>query len=479
MNAGRTVWRKIPVLLLIVATLAGGRARAQVRLGILGGLHSSNILEHNSLPGWDTAVKRYLGTRSGFQLGFILEVPLGHTGFYFQPALTFITKGRQYQRNNDSVTSLWTDTIYNKSAISLSYVEIPLNLTYKFALTRSGHNSIFVSAGPYVSFINSGTLTTQSLTTSPQESFNSESDPVMVGKGANTYKTIDIGVNGRAGFELGSLMIDVYYSRGLKNIYTANYPGTFHNTVMGVSAGIWIAGSAVPPPVRKKDTDKDGIPDNEDMCPLKPGTIKYHGCPVPDTDHDGIDDEHDSCKNVAGLARYHGCPIPDRDGDGVNDEEDHCPDSAGPVANHGCPLPPPPMPVVAAPTAPPMLTIRHEDSVAIDYIARNVLFTSGSDALMGASYAALDSLAARMQHHAEWHLTIEGHTDNSGDAAKNGKLSEKRAEAIRAYLMTRGIAADRLTAIGYGATRPVADNRTPAGRAKNRRVELRLSIGRP
>jgi outer membrane protein OmpA-like peptidoglycan-associated protein len=479
MNAGLPVWRKIVVFLLIfAAVLESGGIRAQVRLGILGGLHSSNILETNSLAGWDTSTKRFLRSQTGFQLGVIVEVPFGHSGFYFQPAITYITKGRQYNRNNDSIAALSTDTIYNKASVSLGYVEIPLNVTYKIALTSGARNCLFFSAGPYVAFFNSGNTTTQSLTGGQSEQYNSETDPVLVGKAPGAYTTVDIGLNGKAGFELGNLMLNIYYSRGLTNMYTAGYPGTFHNTVFGASLGIWLTGQETPPPVKKKDTDKDGIPDDEDACPLKPGLAKYHGCPVPDTDHDGVDDEHDSCPTVAGLARYHGCPIPDRDGDGVNDEEDQCPDSVGPASNHGCPLPPPPVVAVAPPVA-PMLTIRREDSIAIDYIAHNVLFSSSSTQFRDSSFAALDSLAARMLAHPEWHLTIEGHTDNSGQAAKNMVLSQGRADAIRDYLEKRGVSADRLTSVGYGSGRPVADNRTVEGRAANRRVELKLSIGKP
>ncbi len=478
MNAGLPVWRKIIPVFLVLGTLLGVTpVQAQVRLGVLGGLHSSNILETNGVAGWDTAVKRYLRSQTGFELGFILEVPIGRSGFYLQPQITYITKGRQYNRNNDSITALWTDTIYNKSAVKLSYVEIPLNLTYKIALTNGGRNNLFFSAGPYVAFINSGNTTTQSLTTNPQNQYNSETDPLIVGKGQGAFKTIDIGFDGKAGFELGNLMLNLYYSRGLTSMYTADYPGTFHNTVFGASLGMWISGQGVPPPVKKKDTDKDGIPDIEDACPLKPGTAKYQGCPVPDSDHDGIDDEHDSCPTVAGLARYHGCPIPDRDGDGVNDEEDQCPDSAGPASNHGCPLPPPPA-VLAAPPVAPVLAIRAEDIAAINYIAHNVLFNSGSSQFQDSSYAALDTLASRMQAHPEWSLTIEGHTDNSGVQSKNRALSQARADAIRNYLLKKGISADHLASIGYGSDRPVADNRTIKGRAANRRVELKLSIAK-
>jgi outer membrane protein OmpA-like peptidoglycan-associated protein len=162
----------------------------------------------------------------------------------------------------------------------------------------------------------------------------------------------------------------------------------------------------------------------------------------------------------------------------VNDVKDACPDGAEPASNHGCPLPPPPA-IVVAPPVTPVLAIRPEDSLAIDYMAHNVLFNSSSDQFRDSSYTALDTLAARLLAHPEWHLTIEGHTDNSGLQDKNMQLSQSRANAIRTYLEKKGIPENHLTAIGYGSSRPVADNRTVAGRAANRRVEFRLSIEMP
>src|SRR6267142_6132100 len=134
------------VPLLLFAAISYCSLNAQVKLGIIGGLHSSKVLETNHLRGWDSTTKPFLNTRSGFQLGFILEVPIGQKGFFFQPSITYITKGRTYAKTNDSLTTLATDTVYNKQTLKLAYMEIPLNLTYKIPLTARGRNSFFVSA---------------------------------------------------------------------------------------------------------------------------------------------------------------------------------------------------------------------------------------------------------------------------------------------------------------------------------------------
>ncbi len=434
----------LPLLLLTLLCLFKGHA--QVRLGLLGGIHSANILETNNIPGWDSTTKRYQSSRSGVQLGVILDVPLG-MGFYFQPAILYTTKGRQYQKNNDSTTAANTDTVYSKQNLNLGYVDIPLNLTWKLRLSSQHNNSFFISAGPYVSFFYQGNLIKQRLTLSDPK-YLSETDPLSVGKGPDTYKLIDLGVNGRVGFELGKVLLSTYYSQGLTSFYNAPYTGAFHHKIFGASLGIWLTSTAAPPPPIK-DMDKDGIPDDQDLCPTKPGTLKWHGCPVPDTDHDGIDDDHDSCRtvpgtakyngcpvpdtdhdgvddehdsclNVPGLARYNGCPIPDRDGDGVNDEEDKCPDEPGTVANQGCP------------------EIKKEITEQINYTAKNILFALGSDRLTTGSQTPLADVATLLIAHRQWQLTIEGYTDNAGKPDKNLLLSQKRADAVRAFLIKKG-----------------------------------------
>jgi outer membrane protein OmpA-like peptidoglycan-associated protein len=205
------------------------------------------------------------------------------------------------------------------------------------------------------------------------------------------------------------------------------------------------------------DSDNDGIPDKEDNCPKQFGFLKYHGCPIPDTDKDGINDEEDQCPKVAGLLRYNGCPVPDTDNDGVNDEEDKCIYIPGPKENKGCPM------------------VNNNLKKTVDSAARRIYFETGKATLLPASFKALNTVLDVLRTDTALKLTIEGHTDNIGTAADNETLSTNRAKAVMEFLKVHGIAESRLTAAGYGEQRPIADNTTSSGRAKNRRVELKLA----
>ena len=198
------------------------------------------------------------------------------------------------------------------------------------------------------------------------------------------------------------------------------------------------------------DSDDDGVNDENDQCPNVSGTVKYHGCPVPDKDKDGIDDEADKCPNQKGVDRYQGCPIPDSDNDGINDEEDQCPNLAGIVENHGCA------------NLQPM----------IDRFSSNLKFASGKTLLSKQLLAGLDSIVLVMNAYPNMSLAIGGHTDNTGTLKINQKLSEQRALTVSAYLIKKGIAIKRVTTMGYADTRPIADNKTIQGRAKNRRTDI-------
>lgn len=116
--------------------------------------------------------------------------------------------------------------------------------------------------------------------------------------------------------------------------------------------------------------------------------------------------------------------------------------------------------------------ITEEEKKVLDYALQGVQFETGSSQLTKASYPVLDKVAAAMQANPNLKISIEGHTDKTGNEATNVKLSEARAKACMTYLTSKGIAAARFKATGVGSARPVADNSTPEGRRKNRRVEF-------
>jgi outer membrane protein OmpA-like peptidoglycan-associated protein len=204
------------------------------------------------------------------------------------------------------------------------------------------------------------------------------------------------------------------------------------------------------------DKDNDGIADGDDKCPDVAGLAKYQGCPIPDTDKDGINDENDKCIDVPGVARYQGCPVPDGDKDGVNDEDDKCPSEPGPASNYGCPV------------------IETAIVEKINKAAGNIFFVTGSAKLLAKSNASLNNVVTILKDNPGFKLDIDGHTDITGKPEKNKTLSEARAGSVRTYLVAKGIDESRLVANGYGSENPIADNKTAAGRAKNRRVEMKL-----
>jgi outer membrane protein OmpA-like peptidoglycan-associated protein len=211
------------------------------------------------------------------------------------------------------------------------------------------------------------------------------------------------------------------------------------------------------------DTDGDGVPDKDDRCPKVPGPRENQGCPWPDTDGDGIPDKDDRCPTVPGPRENQGCPWPDSDGDGVLDKEDDCPKVPGPKDNRGCP--------------------RKRVDVTPEEIkvAEQVNFRTDSATLLPESHAVLDEVAARLKAHPEiLRVEIQGHTDDRASRAYNVPLSRRRAEAVRAYLISKGIEPGRLVARGYGEERPLvpvdpkrmAPHELRAARARNRRVQF-------
>lgn len=206
------------------------------------------------------------------------------------------------------------------------------------------------------------------------------------------------------------------------------------------------------------DTDGDGIPDPKDDCPTVAGLQSLNGCP--DADGDGIKDSDDNCPNEAGPASNNGCPFEDRDGDGVLDKDDQCPDVAGTVANNGCP------------------EVTVEVMQELNQYSESILFDLNKSTIRSESFATLQSIADIMKEYPTANFHIEGHTDSQGSEAYNEKLSRERAASVVSYLTTKGIQNGRLTSEGYGELRPVATNATKAGRQLNRRVNIVLEKDR-
>ncbi|WP_437308960.1 OmpA family protein [Sorangium sp. So ce388] len=258
-------------------------------------------------------------------------------------------------------------------------------------------------------------------------------------------------------------------------------------------------GARTPAPVA--DLDGDTVPDAEDACPRVIGEARppavtsaaagarpafRRGCP-PDRDEDGIYDVDDRCPDVPGVstaaadepaasaasrppsggaassaprpASRHGCPA-DTDGDGIPNVEDACPYERGKPsedrATHGCPF-----------------AVRIEGSQIV--ILQQVQFPTGRAEIEPESFELLSEVAAVLEEHPEIaRVAVDGHTDNQGLDQSNLRLSQRRALAVVAWLTAHGIDARRLEARGFGARRPIADNRTRDGRATNRRVEFQI-----
>ncbi|WP_434547554.1 OmpA family protein [Parapedobacter pyrenivorans] len=161
--------------------------------------------------------------------------------------------------------------------------------------------------------------------------------------------------------------------------------------------------------------------------------------------------------------------LADDDGDGVANRYDKCPDTPEKtkVDGTGCPLPEPKAPVVQK------IVVTDEDRRVVDEAIQNLEFDLGKATIRPTSHVSLNKVAALLIEK-NFSLKLAGHTDNTGSMQTNMRLSKERAEAVKAYLVSKGANQSRIEATGYGPTQPIATNNTAAGRQENRRVEFTL-----
>lgn len=264
-------------------------------------------------------------------------------------------------------------------------------------------------------------------------------------------------------------------------------------------------GMLVGPEGCELDSDNDGVPDTRDQCPNTPAGVPVNavGCPL-DSDGDGVPDHLDKCAGtpVGVEVGADGCSRMDRDGDGIPDERDNCPGTPPnvPVGPDGCPLdsdgdgipdyldecPKSPAGAKVLPNGCALTgdcrTPRpgeqvDENGCAIEqsFVLKGVKFEFDSDRLTPKAREILNEVAATLRAYPNIDVELEGHTDDIGSASYNLGLSERRAIAVKTYLVDQGVPGARMMPVGYGESRPIATNETEVGREDNRRVEMRVT----
>jgi outer membrane protein OmpA-like peptidoglycan-associated protein len=207
------------------------------------------------------------------------------------------------------------------------------------------------------------------------------------------------------------------------------------------------------------DSDNDGIADTNDKCPDTRRGVKVdaNGCPV-DSDKDGVVDADDKCPGTIFGVKVDGagCPV-DTDGDGVLDAVDRCPTVKGDASNNGCPA-----------------VVKKEIPKRLDFATRRINFENKNALIKTGSYPMLDEVANILREYPDYNLKISGHTDG---IEKNAFiLSQSRADAVKTYLLGKGVAESRIASTGFDKSRPMSTNANATGRGQNRRVELDLFL---
>jgi OOP family OmpA-OmpF porin len=262
---------------------------------------------------------------------------------------------------------------------------------------------------------------------------------------------------------------------------------------IGFTLGGSEAAPPPPPPPLIKDSDNDGIPDAQDKCPTQAGPKENDGCPDKDLDGDGLVDRKDKCPDKPGPVERDGCPEEDKDRDGIVDSQDKCPDEPEDKDKFededGCPDPDNDKDGVLdekdkCPTEAETKNGYQDDDGCPDEVpapvkkftgvVKGINFRRNSADIKASSFPLLKEAVSAFKEYPALRVEISGHTSNEGKRDFNMKLSRKRAEAVKLFLVSAGIDETRIGTVGYGPDKPIADNETKEGKEKNRRIEFRL-----
>jgi outer membrane protein OmpA-like peptidoglycan-associated protein len=485
-------------------------ANAQFSVAIVAGPQVNSVSPNFSLQP-DTSSTYSVTKHTGLSFGFIANSPLNKKQtLFFRTGAIYSARGSQtYQAFNTSNVNLADGDLHLSEAttnLKLNYIDIPVNLLYKFPL--KGKTKFLLGAGAQASLFYNGStdFTTVSIDTSAKPHYKQViNKDLPVGTANNKYRTLHFSANALTGFEFGRAFITLGYSQGMTDFFKSDDQSFKHKTIT-FNLGIFLGNPNKT--VVVKDKDKDGVPDNEDVCPELPGTAltkgcpdkdgdgiadredkcpdipgtlknkgcpldsdgdgirdeddkcpdqvgpaENKGCPLFDRDKDGVLDKEDKCPDIPGSKKYNGCPVPDTDHDGVNDDEDQCPTVAGNKDNHGCPK------------------ITKEQQQKVEYAAKRIQFEFKSTALSPSSFPVLDEVADILKNNPTLKIRIEGHT--SGPVKEsNTVLSQKRADSVKDYFVSKGIASDRIESIGMGSSKHISKDGDTKENPEDRRVEL-------
>ena len=473
------------VALLFLTTLQAQQDERSY-FGLKAGANFSNIRTANHFTDGNL-----LNTKTGLAGGLFYHIGITKA-ISIQPELLYSQMGTKY----DSLTSA---TLNTPGQVFLNYFSVPV----LFRVSPLKPLGLYV--GPQLDYYAGGKI----------QYDDSERDDARLSTGTSSSLT-NLSLTAGAEIRLfGCLGIYGRYIYGLSDITNGEIEDAFtqgsdlYNDAIQVGLTLGFPGkpkmmeaepeATMAPAV---DTDGDGTPDLNDQCPLVAGLAKYNGCPVPDTDGDGINDEMDKCPTLIGTAKYNGCPVPDTDGDGFNDDVDKCPTVAGTLRYDGCPVPDtdgdgvkddvdlcPSQRGTAKYNGCPtpdsdgdgvnddMDKCPHYPGAAENGGCpdQNIYFANAEPTLTADDKARLDKALEVINDNPTTSFVIEGHTSIVGSAEYNKKLSQKRADNVMAYFASKGVAANRMTAIGYGEEFPVAASDQGDSDTLSRRVHIKVN----